>query len=65
VRALRKFAVIEPLNPPKAELQKFVWLKDQGIISEQEFEFFRQKLVAAEQLNAPPSPPKPPGGTVL
>jgi hypothetical protein len=63
LRTLRKLAVIEPRNSPQAELQKFTWLKAQGVISDKELEFFRQKVLAAEDLKSPP-PAKPPSETV-
>jgi hypothetical protein len=63
--ALREEAVIDDRNSPQRELRKFTWLKEQGAITEQEFETFRQKILNA--LAERPSsslPPKPPTETL-
>ncbi len=62
VRFYRKLAVIDLRNPPAVELRKFTWLKEQGVISEEEFETFRQKLAGDATSPLPPS--KPPTETV-
>lgn len=62
VRFYRKLAVIDPRNPPAIELRKFTWLKEQGVISEEEFETFRQKLARDAISQLPPL--KPPTETV-
>jgi hypothetical protein len=41
----RRLAVVDYLNPPQEEMNKFVWLKEQGIITEEELELYRKKLV--------------------
>ncbi len=65
MRALRKLAVIDPLNAPQLELRKFMWLKEEGIISEQECDFFRQKLVdSAKGVGSLVPLSKPPGETI-
>jgi hypothetical protein len=65
VRELQKLAVINPLNTTNIEMQKFTWLKDEGVITEQEFNFFRTKLVqSATDLITPASSVKPPGENV-
>jgi hypothetical protein len=62
---LRTFAVIDPAKPPQEELRKMAWLKDQGVISEQEFESFRHKLLdGVSDETDPPLTPKPPGTTL-
>jgi len=61
-RELRGLARIDPFNAPQAELRKFEWLKEQGVISAEEFEAFRQKLAAiASRSDFPEAIPKPPG----
>jgi hypothetical protein len=61
MKELRKLATIDPLNSPQAELRKFEWLKEQEVITQEEFELIRQKLnVAAARLSFPGSTRKPP-----
>ncbi|MGA2412187.1 MAG: hypothetical protein ABSG46_17615 [Candidatus Binataceae bacterium] len=38
LRALRELAVIDPQNTPAAELHKFVWLNEEGVISDEELD---------------------------
>lgn len=45
--ALRAQAVIDQYNSPESELKKFAWLKEQGAITEREYEMFRHKLTEA------------------
>ncbi len=62
LRALHKLAVIDPLNTPQLELRKFIWLKEQGVITEQECSSLRQKLIdSTKELGRLTPPPKPPG----
>lgn len=49
---LRLYGEVDTLAPPQLELKKFRWLKEEGVVSEQEFEEARQKIDAAH--------PKPP-----
>jgi hypothetical protein len=61
LKELRKLATIDTLNSPQAELRKFEWLKEQEIITQEEFELFRQKLnLASARLNFSGLMPKPP-----
>lgn len=41
---LRLYGEVDPLNHPQLELKKFLWLKDEGIIDEPEFEAARLKV---------------------
>lgn len=61
--ALRAQAVIDRQNSPQGELRKFQWLKEQGAITEHEFEAFRNKLLEAIS-ERPSQPPRPPTETV-
>ncbi|TAL27260.1 MAG: hypothetical protein EPN97_17945 [Alphaproteobacteria bacterium] len=61
--ALRAQAVIDRANSPQGELRKFTWLKEQGAITEKEFEAFRNKLLEAIS-DRPSQPPRPPTETV-
>jgi hypothetical protein len=63
--ALRSFAAIDSTKPPQEELRKMTWLKEQGAISEQELESFREKLSdkGSGQADAA-SALKPPGITL-
>jgi hypothetical protein len=45
--ALRAQAVIEAGSSPQVELRKFMWLKEQGAITDAEFEGFREKITEA------------------
>ena len=44
------YAEVDMLNHPEAEIKKFLWLKDQDIISPQEFSDARQKIVEASTI---------------
>ncbi len=59
LKALRRLAVIDGLNTAQAELKKFTYLKDEGAISEEEFETYRLRLGLAPELTA--KTPKPVG----
>lgn len=48
---LRLHGAVDALNHPEHELRKFLWLKEEGIISEPEFEAARLKIATASQLN--------------
>jgi hypothetical protein len=43
---LRLYGDADPLNHPQLELKKFLWLKEEGIITESEFEEARDKIAA-------------------
>jgi len=63
--ALRTFAVIDSTKPPQEELRKMTWLKDQGALSEQEFESFRQELLDNGSDETDAAAPSKPRGTTL
>jgi hypothetical protein len=42
----RIFGQVDTLNHPQMELQKFIWLKGEGIISDEEYGQARQKIAA-------------------
>jgi len=44
---LRIYGEVDTLNHPELELKKFLWLKEEGVVSEQEFEDARMKIAAA------------------
>ena len=64
--ALRAQAVIDGANSMQGELRKFTWLKEQGVISAEEFEGFRERImdVMQERSSQPSVPPKPPTETL-
>lgn len=43
---LRLYGGVDTLNHPQLEMKKFLWLKGEGVISEQEFEEARHKITA-------------------
>jgi hypothetical protein len=43
--ALRRFAVLNPLNPREEENVRFQWLRDEGVITEEEFFAFKQMIL--------------------
>ncbi len=62
--ALRTQAVIDRANSPQGELRKFIWLKEQGAITDREFEDFRQRLMdrVSERQSVPSA--RPPSETL-
>lgn len=47
VAALRKSIVINPALPPWMEVKRFKCLREDGIISDEEFETYRERILAA------------------
>jgi len=45
----RFFAEVDTLNHPDIEMRRFLWLKEQGIVSEQEFSAAQLKITDAAQ----------------
>lgn len=43
--ALKKYAVIDPLAPSGREVAKFEWLRDQHVISEEEFVVYKECIL--------------------
>jgi hypothetical protein len=60
LRSLRKFAEIDPQNDPAAELRKFLWLKEQGVISEEDLNGYTRMLGFATVPLGSPAPEMPP-----
>jgi len=46
---LRLYGEVDPLGHPQLELKKFLWLKEEKIISDPEFEEARMKIAALSQ----------------
>jgi hypothetical protein len=62
-KALRKFAMIDALNAPMAELRRLKWLKEEGAITALEFDTYRRALgpaAGAGPLPEPEAPDAPP-----
>lgn len=47
LKALRKFAMVDALNAPHAELKRLRWLREEGAITEEEFASYRRALKIA------------------
>ena len=64
--ALRAQAIIDDSNSPQIELRRFAWLKEQGAITDEEYDAFREKILdASAERGAQPTPPsKPPRETL-
>ena len=45
--ALRKMVVVDRLAPPWREVKKFKWLRDEGIISNEDFDSYRDLILAS------------------
>jgi hypothetical protein len=56
-KALRKFAMIDALGSPLAELRRLKWLKEEGAITALEFETYRRALGPAAVIASRPAPP--------
>ncbi len=48
--ALRALVLINSLQPPWSEVKKFKWLRDEGIISSDEFEFYRARILSSVEV---------------
>jgi hypothetical protein len=54
--ALRRAAVVDPQAPPWLEIKKFKWLRDEGIISEDDYRACRELIHASADAGAAKAP---------
>jgi hypothetical protein len=47
--AQKKFTVINPLAPPWNEIKKFKWLRDEGVISDNDFRMYRKMILSSAE----------------